>query len=375
MSARVLAVGMVLVLVAGCGKKAAKNTEPAGPPAVAVAPVDERNTNFRPGGGAVQNVRQAARRTNALVEMKTLGDLVTLTYTESGRMPSREQIVADLKRDAPAVAKGIDEGVYILTGTTDHGGLWAYEVDAERAGGIVLVAGVPNRASAEEVRQHLAKLPSSTPKTPAEGGGRVGLAVPPVEAPAPRAVVAKPPVAEVVPTTGEADVRVAGAESSMPRSSGAPGASKTLPRPPEVELAPAPRPKVIEPASDRVVAQPPQVEPKPAPAVAVEAAPEQPALAVGRQDLEDVRLFIDTVSASGRMPTPELTRLALLAAESPAWKLVERKALVLTGAKTREGVWAYEASARDRGGLVAGPNGVETVTAEELSRRLGVGRR
>ncbi|MBX9581957.1 MAG: hypothetical protein K2X87_16755, partial [Gemmataceae bacterium] len=192
---RVMLAVTASVGLAGCGKKDADDPAPGGPPPVKV---DDRNTNFRPGAGAVQNVRQAARRTNALVEMKTLGDLVTIMYTEDGRMPSKEQIAASVKRDAPAVAKGIDEGVYILTGATDHGGLWAYEVDADTAGGIVLVAGVANRATADEVQQHLAKLPAApgAPKGPPGGkGGRVGLAAPPPGvAPAPRAVAAKPPV-------------------------------------------------------------------------------------------------------------------------------------------------------------------------------------
>lgn len=95
---------------------------------------------------------------------------------------------------------------------------------------------------------------------------------------------------------------------------------------------------------------------------------------VTARDLEDVRIFLDAASAGGRMPHPDLTRTALLAAGSPAWRLVERKALVLTGATDRESVWAYEAAAPARGGLVAGPNGVETLTAAELARRLPPGK-
>lgn len=316
--------------LAGCGKKAAKTTEPATPPAVAVAPVDERNTNFRPGGGAVQNVRQAARRTNALVEMKTLGDLITLTYTENGRMPTREQITASLKQDAPAVAKGVEEGVYILTGATDHGGLWAYEVDADRAGGIALVAGVPTRATAEEVQQHLAKLPQppgGAKGPPAGGGGRVSLVAPPPAAPAPVATTVAP----------------------APRAV----AARVAPT-----LAPAPRE-----APARVAARP---APKPQPA-----GPRLPLPTVRAQDLEDIRLFIDTASAAGRMPSARLTYTALVAAESPAAGAVKSGAIVLTGATTREAVWAFELGALTAGGRVVGANGVETLTADGLARRLG----
>ncbi|MBX9583254.1 MAG: hypothetical protein K2X87_23375, partial [Gemmataceae bacterium] len=77
---------------------------------------------------------------------------------------------------------------------------------------------------------------------------------------------------------------------------------------------------------------------------------------------------------AGRMPSADQVRAALRAAGSPAAGLVKAKAIVLTGATSREEVWAYEAAARARGGLVAGPNGVETLTADELHRRLAEGR-
>lgn len=372
---RVMLAVTASVGLAGCGKKDADDPAPGGPPPVKV---DDRNTNFRPGAGAVQNVRQAARRTNALVEMKTLGDLVTIMYTEDGRMPSKEQIAASVKRDAPAVAKGIDEGVYILTGATDHAGLWAYEVDADKAGGIVLVAGVANRATAEEVQQHLAKLPKTAtapgvPKAPpGAGGGRVGLVAPPAEvsgprrdqvaiAPTPRPKTAEPagptsPLAGEVAVLPEGGRRVGGGRPDRPEADPPPGPSR--------------RDSPTSPAGGEVTkdARPAR---KPEPEPAPDAEPEVPAVAVSPRDLEDIRLFIDGASlVSGRMPTKEQTRAALRAAGSPAAELVKSKAIVLTGATSREAVWAYEAAAPARGGLVAGPNGVETLTAEELARRL-----
>ncbi|HJZ58744.1 MAG TPA: hypothetical protein VKE74_27625 [Gemmataceae bacterium] len=100
--------------------------------------------------------------------------------------------------------------------------------------------------------------------------------------------------------------------------------------------------------------------------------PGPPAVVVTRQDMEDIRIFIDTASgASGQMPTPQQVLAALEQAESPAAKLVKSKAIVLTGARSREGVWAYEVKALQQGGLIAGSNGVEDVSAAELRRRLG----
>ncbi len=51
----------------------------------------------------------------------------------------------------------IDTGSVILTGTTDRAGLWAYEIEADVKGGLGLVAGVPNRYSADEIKQYLGR--------------------------------------------------------------------------------------------------------------------------------------------------------------------------------------------------------------------------
>ena len=93
---------------------------------------------------------------------------------------------------------------------------------------------------------------------------------------------------------------------------------------------------------------------------------------VTMKDMDDIRLFIDTASqASGRMPDVQTVYGALVQSGSPAAKLVASRAIILTGAQTRESVWAYEAKAATQGGMIAGPNGVETVTAAELQRRAG----
>lgn len=123
----------------------------------------------------------------------------------------------------------------------------------------------------------------------------------------------------------------------------------------------------------------PQQPPQPAPMGKIDNRPApQPAppagatLPVGQKDMEDVRLLIDTASgASGRMPTPQQVAAFLQQGGSPAFELVQKKAITLTGATTREGVWAYETAAVQRGGLAASANGTETLTAAELRRRLG----
>lgn len=60
------------------------------------------------GGGAIQAVRKAARRTQALNEMNTLGQVISLMLTDLGRMPTKEQIVAELKL-YPKVLEAVNE--------------------------------------------------------------------------------------------------------------------------------------------------------------------------------------------------------------------------------------------------------------------------
>ncbi len=76
-------------------------------------------------------VLKATRRAQAMNELKNLGELIESMRDPIGKMPTDAQIRMELKKSAPNILKGIEEGAYILTGTTDGGGLWAYEVDAD----------------------------------------------------------------------------------------------------------------------------------------------------------------------------------------------------------------------------------------------------
>jgi hypothetical protein len=108
------------------------------------------------GGGAAAAVRKAARRAEALNELKNIGEIIESMRDPIGKMPTKEEILAELKK-YPKLYTGVTEGAYILTGTTNGGGLWAYEVDAETKGGIIVVGGRAMRANADEVRQQLGK--------------------------------------------------------------------------------------------------------------------------------------------------------------------------------------------------------------------------
>lgn len=89
--------------------------------------------------------------------MKQLGLFIEQTFIEGGKMPSKDAILTTIQRDAPKIKKSIEDGDIILTGTTNHGGLWAYEVEGDTKGGIVLVAGTASRATADEVKKLLGK--------------------------------------------------------------------------------------------------------------------------------------------------------------------------------------------------------------------------
>jgi hypothetical protein len=93
--------------------------------------------------------------------------------------------------------------------------------------------------------------------------------------------------------------------------------------------------------------------------------------AVALADMRDLQIFIHDASlASGKMPTPGEIYNALVAARSPCAEHVTAGSIILTGAKEREGVWAYETAALTNGGLVVSHNGVEKLSAAELKQRL-----
>ena len=151
-----LAAVAVMLTAAGCSKRP---TQVAAPPAPAAnAPHTGGNTNYESGAGAAQNVRNAAMRTVRLADLHTLAQLIEVEYAPTGKMPDIETMKKSLRQDAAAapVAAAVDAGSLILC-WKDHAGLWAYEIDADTKGGLVLVAGVPNRADAAEVQALLAK--------------------------------------------------------------------------------------------------------------------------------------------------------------------------------------------------------------------------
>jgi hypothetical protein len=146
-----------VILIVGCNKKPKDTSLDTPPPAGGSGGISVGlgGSVQNGSGGPLTGAMQAARRTQALNELMNLGVMIEEIRDPSGRMPTKEQILAELKKSAPTILKGIEEGSYILTGTTDGSGLWAYEVDADKQPGVALIGGRATRSSPDEVKRYL----------------------------------------------------------------------------------------------------------------------------------------------------------------------------------------------------------------------------
>ena len=138
---------VLMVLTLGCSK-APTSTEP---------PVDNRNTNYQAGAGTAINTIKAGKRLAAMNDFDQLKFFIFNYELDNNRMPTKEELRTSLKTDAANLLKLIDDGAIILPSTLQKSGLWAYEVDADKAGGIVVVANAVSRKTADEVKTLLAQ--------------------------------------------------------------------------------------------------------------------------------------------------------------------------------------------------------------------------
>ncbi len=147
---RVLSTLFVLVALSlGCSKAPkSTSTEP---------PVDNRNTNYQPGAGTAINTIKAGKRLAAMSDFDQLKILIFAYDLENNRMPTKEELRTSLKSDAANLLKLIDEGAILVPSTLKKDGLWAYEIDADKAGGIVVFANTVSRKTADEVKSLLAQ--------------------------------------------------------------------------------------------------------------------------------------------------------------------------------------------------------------------------
>jgi hypothetical protein len=94
---------------------------------------------------------------------------------------------------------------------------------------------------------------------------------------------------------------------------------------------------------------------------------------VNQNELKNVQTFIETASsASGQMPSVQEVTATLQKEAPKTYKLVQDGAIVLTGTRSRENIWAYTADAQDTVGqhLVVTSSGIERMAAQTLQQRL-----
>jgi hypothetical protein len=91
-------------------------------------------------------------------------------------------------------------------------------------------------------------------------------------------------------------------------------------------------------------------------------------------DYKNLHLYMDTASGvTGKLPDKDTTVAALKMEKGSAnlVKAIEDGSLVLTGATSREDVWAYDKDAPVNGGYVLTSNGVDKLDAEAAKKRIG----
>jgi hypothetical protein len=169
---KLLVIGLVLAVLGGCKKKTTKLAQgPApGEPAQAVpggggegvAMHAPTGVALNPGGGgggggAYQAVRTAVKRTVSQDELRNLHLFIENASAETGRLPSPEEITAVLRREAPKIAKSVQDGDIVLTGARTRESIWAYTKDAQSVAGehLILTASGIERMAGPTLQQRL----------------------------------------------------------------------------------------------------------------------------------------------------------------------------------------------------------------------------
>jgi hypothetical protein len=98
---------------------------------------------------------------------------------------------------------------------------------------------------------------------------------------------------------------------------------------------------------------------------------DKPRQVVTMEMMRDLYLYMYQEEVAGQMPSKEVV-FAYAKKENPRlWQLLDSGAIVLTGAKTRDGVWAYEKDAPTKGGWVIIAIGQSKMSPEEVQKLLG----
>lgn len=94
--------------------------------------------------------------------------------------------------------------------------------------------------------------------------------------------------------------------------------------------------------------------------------------AATQNDLRQIQLVMeDLFNTNGKMPSSQETLAGLQRTSANLAGLISDGTITLTGAQSREQVWAYESAALTNGGMMLSGSGIERVDAATLRQRLG----
>ena len=90
-------------------------------------------------------------------DLQQLHIFLEASTAESGQLPDKNQIMANLKQtpDARKLVKDIDDGYIVLTGNRQRESMWDYEKNAPTNGGFVLSNSGVEKLTAAEVATRL----------------------------------------------------------------------------------------------------------------------------------------------------------------------------------------------------------------------------
>lgn len=111
--------------------------------------------NLDPVLGPVQAGRRGAQKVVTFKEFEDLKIYLNDASLVSGRMPTKDEIIAATKQGHPKVYQAIMDGQIVLTGASSREAVWAYQKDAPKNGGIVLTSSGVETMSAQQLRQRL----------------------------------------------------------------------------------------------------------------------------------------------------------------------------------------------------------------------------
>lgn len=147
-------------LVGGCElkkkvKPTSKSTEPERSSAGSSSGGGGGGSSSGGSGGAAQAVRAAPQRIVTQNDLNQIRTFIEYASGATGQMPAYNDTYAAIKKEAPAIAKKIDDGWIVLNNARNREDIWAYEADAVNNGGWICSSSGVERMDAQTLKQRL----------------------------------------------------------------------------------------------------------------------------------------------------------------------------------------------------------------------------